>query len=420
MRRLPAGRDALSLLEAGCLVPEQLDALARLVALFHRRPRLSPAAHATPAAWRARCLRPVRDNFVLLAHAARGPRPVVPPGLLRRASALAARFAREEGARFHERWRERRGVDGHGDLHLQHVFFEDDDAPPLLIDCIEFRADLRRIDAAAEVAFLAMDLRYRGRADLAERFLAAYAAAADDFGLYGVVDFFLRYRAAVRGKVASVAAADLALPAAQRRAAAGSARRHVALAARPRIVRGPGALVLTCGQVGSGKSSVAREAARRLSAVTISSDVVRKAGGRVAYDERAKGAIYRGLLARAEPVVASGRIAILDATFDRRARRRLAARWAARHGVPALLLEVRCDPAVARARLARRAAEGRDPSDAGPAEQAASAARFQPPEEWPASRRRVVRTDAPWRAALARALRGLVTPRGRARTPRRS
>ena len=88
-------------------------------------------------------------------------------------------------------------MDGHGDLHLQHVWFETDASEPLVIDCLEFDAGLRRIDAAADIAFAAMDLAYRGRDDLAERFLRVYASERDDFDLYGVVDYFIGYRAAV-------------------------------------------------------------------------------------------------------------------------------------------------------------------------------------------------------------------------------
>ncbi len=417
MRRLPDGRDALSLLAAGRLRAEQLDAVARLVAAFHRRHRLAARVHGTRSQWLARSARPVRDNFVLLRGATLGRDPIVPPRLLARASAQAERFLDLHADRFETRRTERRGVDGHGDLHLQHVFFEHDDAAPILIDCIEFRDDLRQIDAAAEVAFLAMDLRYRGCADLAERFLAAYAAAADDFGLYGLVDFYVRYRAAVRAKVAAVAAADAGVPPAQRRAARASARRHLAFAARERLVRGRPALIVTCGSVGSGKSSVARAVARRLGAVMIVSDVVRKADASVSrgarYTERAKDDVYRGLLERAAPVIASGRVAVLDATFDRAARRQRALRWAAERGVPALLLEVRCAREVARQRLARRAAQGRDASEAGPEQLTASLARFEAPDEWPRALRHVVRTDGPWLATLHRALAAFARGRGR-------
>ncbi len=53
-----------------------------------------------------------------------------------------------------------------------------------------------------------MELEAAGRPDLAAGFVARFAEASDDFGLYGVLDFYLSYRAWVRGKVASFLAAD--------------------------------------------------------------------------------------------------------------------------------------------------------------------------------------------------------------------
>jgi len=403
MRRLPEGRDARSLLARRRLRPEQLDAVADLLAEFHARHRLGTPVPMSPAAWRARCTGPVADNFTLLRESARAG--LVPAALVERVARRAERFAREQRARFEARRRAGRGVDGHGDLHLEHVWFETDAAPPRLVDCLEFRDDLRRIDAASEVAFLAMDLRYRGHPALAARFLRRYAAATGDTDLYRVVDYYVSYRAAVRAKVACVAAADAALAPPQRAAARRSARRHLVLAERALAARGRGALVLVAGTVGSGKSSVARALADRMEAVVLASDVVRKqraraAGAPVRYDERAKGAVYGELLARAEPVVASGRIALLDATFDTAARRRRARVWARARGVPAFLVEVRCPEAVARRRLAARAAAGADPSDAGPAQLAASLARWESPREWPARRRFAVDTAGAWRAGL--------------------
>ncbi|HME72453.1 MAG TPA: AAA family ATPase [Myxococcota bacterium] len=411
MRRLPLGRDALSLLVAGRLRSQQIDRVALAVARFHAQNRLSLHQHGSASAWLERSVRPVRQNFELLREAsvgAPGRKALLRAATLARAEALASRFVASQRARFEARRRARRGVDGHGDLHLQHVFFETDDAAPLLIDCLEFRDDLRQIDAAAEVAFLAMDLRYRGRAKLAERFLRTYAAAADDYDLYGVVDYYVRYRAAVRAKVAAVAALDPQLATEQQRAAAASARRHLALAARTRLASEQPAVVVLCGLVGTGKSFVARAAADLLGGVVISSDVVRRRGGAPpVYTERGKDRIYTELLERAKPVVESGRVAILDATFDRARRRALVLRFAAAHRVPALLLETRSPPAITFERLARRKAAGRDPSQAGPELYAWSSAHFEPPREWPAAWRRALWTNRPWRHELSRALAAL-------------
>ena len=418
MRRLAAGADALSRLQRGELDAGHLDAVAERVARFHAEHGLGAPAPFEPAAWLERISGPVADNFAAFDGPAGA---CADPAVLERARRAARLFEDKEAWRFERRREQGRAVDGHGDLHLQHVWFEGDSREPLLIDCIEFSERLRRIDAASDVAFLAMDLVYRDQALLAERFLRRYARASDDFDLYHVVDYYVAYRAGVRAKVAALAAEEAEIPAAQRRAAAESARRHLALAARALERERRGGLVLVCGIVGTGKSSVAELAADALPGVVISSDRVRKRLAGLAPAERAGGAwgrglytaertqqVYAALLERAEPVVASGRAAILDATFARTGFRDQARRWAEARGAPVVLVEVRCERGLVLERLARRAREGRDPSDAGPELYERSAAAFEPTDAWPAARRCALRSDAPgWREAAAAELRAL-------------
>jgi len=412
MRRLPDGCDALSRLERGALHAAHVDAVADRLAAFHAEHGLGAPAPFSPEAWRARVEAPVLDNLRLLDPAAGR---LFPQATLRRVAERARAFLAAHGDRFEERRRAGRIVDGHGDVHLQHVWFEPGRAEPLLVDCIEFREDLRQIDAAAEVAFLAMDLRYRGRPRLAARFLRRYFATTDDFGGYGVLDYFVSYRAAVRAKVAALAADDAAIGAAQRAAAATSARRHLALAARALAPPGAGALVVICGLVGSGKSSVAETLADAADGVVVSSDRVRKAlaglaptarGGeaRGLYEDAAKERVYHALLERAEPVVASGRLAILDATYALERHRDAALAWARARGLAGALVEVRCGRETALARLAARAAGGADPSDAGPERLAWSEAHYQPPRPRPDLSFFVVATDSPGWQARARAV----------------
>lgn len=412
MRRLPGGRDALSLLESGELGAAHLDAVAALVAAFHARVGLGRPAPFGAEEWRARVAGPVLANFASLAESAL---PEIDPGWLARVEGAARAWLEAAAGRIEARRSGMRIVDGHGDLHLAHVWFEAGPERPLLVDCIEFNEDLRRIDAASEVAFLAMDLAYRGRFRLAERFLRVYAREADDFGLYGVVDGFASYRAAVRAKVAALAVRDPAIEPAQRAAATRSAADHLALAEALLRPRRGGALVLTCGIVGTGKSTVAEALADATGGAVISSDRTRKRLAGLAataragaapeggiYDRARSDATYAGLLERAAPVVAAGRTAVLDATYAQRARREAARAWAAARGVPALLVEVRCRRETALGRLARREAEGRDPSDAGPALYDFSAAGFEATDEWPRPLRVVASTEDPgWREALA-------------------
>jgi hypothetical protein len=165
---------------------------------------------------------------------------------------------------------------------------------------------------------------------------------------------------------------------------------------------GKPSLIVMCGTVGSGKSSVARDLAVAGRGIPIASDRVRKALSGLAATARTAAKtdegiyrpdeterVYRGLLERAEPVIEGGRTAILDASFSTRAQREAARAWAAERGIPIRLIEVRCDPFVAETRLRDRERSGADPSDAGPDFLPISRDRFEAPDEWPASSHQV-------------------------------
>jgi aminoglycoside phosphotransferase family enzyme/predicted kinase len=394
MRRLPDACDALSRLERGALAPAHVELVAARISRFHAEHGLGVPAPFAPAPWLARIAAPMRANLSSLAESAAAG--VVDAREVERlAAATEAALVRHAPA-FEHRRAEGRAVDGHGDLHLQHVWIEEERGAPKLslIDCIEFSDELRQIDAASEVAFLAMDLRYRGAPALAELFLRRYAALRDDFGLYTVVDCFAAYRAAVRAKVAGMAARDGAIENAQRARAGESAARHLALARELLRTSAPGPLVLVCGTVGTGKSTVADRIAALCGGAVISSDRTRKAlaglapearGDASLYGDAMTERVYAALRERAAPVSASGRAAILDATFARAAHREAARAFAAKQGARALLVEVACAEAVARERVAQRSQRGIDPSDAGVDLIAPSRARFEPTREWPAA-----------------------------------
>ncbi len=416
MRRLPDGCDALSLLERGELRAEQLRTLAERIALFHRAHPL--ARSFTDAEWRERVAGPVRESLAVFADA---PLEAHERQHLEQAGERCERFLAARWDRFASRLAQGRAVHGHGDLHLQHVWYETPSAAPLVVDCVEFRTAFREIDAASEVAFLAMDLTYRGRRDLAGHFLRSYAARADDFDLYSVVDYFISYRAAVRAKVGELARRDPEVASAQRERAGRSARQHLALAATALEERASGSLVVVCGKIGTGKSSVAERLAERVDGVVIASDRVRKhlagldplarSGADASssiYTEARTEATYQGMRERALPVLRSGRTAILDATHATRALRERTRAWADAHGLDAWLLEVCCSDAVARERLAARRARDDDPSDAGPDLQAELSSRHEPAREWPPDRHFRVNTErADWPNELEALVRHL-------------
>ncbi|MCP5043076.1 MAG: AAA family ATPase [bacterium] len=413
MRRLREGGDAQRLVECGTLGREHIDAIAECVAAFHEAHQLGRPAPWSAQAWRQRTEAPVIENLLLINE--RSPDSV----LANRAAALLERCRAvlvEQEAALERRRVEGRAVDGHGDLQLAHVWFDRPDPIPSIIDCTEFNQDFRYIDAASEVAFLAMDLTYRDAPALAARFLARYAAAADDFGLYALVDYYAAYRSAVRAKVALLAALDGGISAAQRQAALQSAASHLDLAEAFLEPRAKSSITITCGSVGSGKSSAAAEFADACAGVVISSDRTRKRLAGLRADDHSQAAgppregmysatrtdeVYRALLERAAPVIDSGRHVVLDASYSAQRHREQVRDWARDRGIETRLLEVVCGEAEARRRLATRERAGRDASDAGPDLLAFSIEHFEVPQQWPDAQRIVVATDtAEWRSSL--------------------
>jgi aminoglycoside phosphotransferase family enzyme/predicted kinase len=423
MRRLRHDRDALSLLEAGTLSAHQLDRAATRVAAFHETHRLGVPAPFTETEWVLACTGPVDDNLRLLADGADDEM----AALVVDAQAHADEFIARHRDRFEERRLRGAAVDAHGDLHLQHLFFEHDDADPIVIDCLEFSERLRHIDAASEVAFTAMDLGYRGEHALGERFLRSYARESGDFDLYRVVDYFIAYRAAVRAKVAAITGRDPAVPADQRRGARASALRHLRYAIDIGESRAPGALVVVTGTVGSGKSTAANALAEWLgcegdvSPVVVASDRVRKRlAGLDPHDRSGADAnlytdthterTYDTVLGFAETIARSGRMAILDATFSERRHRDAVRDLATALGSTAWCVETRVPVKIALERLGVRSALGGDPSDAGPELHAQSVASYQTPDEWPEAQRQVIETHPDgWQSALEGIARKIVT-----------
>ena len=72
-------------------------------------------------------------------------------------------------------------------------------------DCVEFNPDLRRIDVAADMAFLVMDLARLGAESSAWQLIEAYRRDGGDPGDDPLLSFLASYRAWVRSKVACLA-----------------------------------------------------------------------------------------------------------------------------------------------------------------------------------------------------------------------
>jgi aminoglycoside phosphotransferase family enzyme/predicted kinase len=362
MRRLPDAHRADVLLARRELDHARIDLVANRMAEFHA----TSASDASAAAFGTRdaiagC---VEENFIQMRGAIER---YIAPAEAEEIERWQRAFVETRHELFARRVEAGRVRDGHGDLRLEHVYFEPDGIR--IIDCIEFNDRFRFADVCSDVAFLSMDLALHGAVDLAERLLARYARDANDFDLYALVDFYESYRAYVRGKVAHLVASDETTGAELRARAAAHARRCflLALSGDRRPLLSP-AVVAVGGVIASGKSTIADAVAGELGAPVVCADRTRKhmLGVRPtepvhtgtwtgAYDPSFTESVYREVLRRAEVVLASGRPVVLDASFRSVALRRAARDLAQRYDVPFRFFECTVPREVARARLAQRA-----------------------------------------------------------------
>jgi uncharacterized protein len=100
---------------------------------------------------------------------------------------------------FKARARKGRIVEGHGDLRPEHVCLE---PQPVIIDCLEFNRKLRILDAASELAFLALECERLGAPEIGKHLINAYSKQAGDWPSQKLLEFYRTYHAAVRAKIA--------------------------------------------------------------------------------------------------------------------------------------------------------------------------------------------------------------------------
>ncbi|WP_082682911.1 AAA family ATPase [Mycobacterium sp. GA-1285] len=314
MRRYPESARLAALVRSGDPVDGHLTAIADRLARFHRTAQRGPSIdeQATAAAISERW----HENLNELK---RYVDKVIPEATLREVTLLADRYLAGREQLFVQRIASGRVVDGHGDLLTQDIFCMPDG--PVLLDCLEFDDRLRYVDGVDDAAFLAMDLEFLGRKDLADRFLDEYLRRADDPAPRSLRDFSVAYRAVVRAKVDCIRVdqgdAD----------AATDATRHLDIALahlKSCTVR----LVVVGGGPGTGKTTVAHGLAERVNARVISTDEVRRElqrsgaiAGRVGeldvglYAPENVSAVYDEVLRRARALLSAGETVVLDGTW---------------------------------------------------------------------------------------------------------
>jgi hypothetical protein len=213
----------------------------------------------------------------------------------------------------------------HGDLHLSNMTLIN--SKVTLFDCIEFNPKLRWIDVISEVAFLVIDLLHFGYDCYAYRLLNHYLQHTGDYQGMALLRYYLVYRALVCAKVSLLRRAQ------QLNDAAISGPASLEYAAFANLAEsftrtGQGALIITHGYSGSGKSTIASQLAEKIGALQIRSDIERKRlfGYRAQehtgsgldsglYTQEAGLKTYQHLAECAKAVIEAGFTAIIDAAF---------------------------------------------------------------------------------------------------------
>jgi aminoglycoside phosphotransferase family enzyme len=193
MHRLPRERSLDRLAATDALPDDHLHALMSTLANFY--------ATAPRAPWDGRAYRRALTHEIeTTAAELTVPSLGMDPARVADVAARLAQFITDHAELFHARIAAQHVIDAHGDLRPEHVFLTPE---PQIIDCLEFSAELRLLDAAAEIAFLALECERLGHPRIATRIVELYRLHCRDDVDRALLAFYRASRAFVRAKVAA-------------------------------------------------------------------------------------------------------------------------------------------------------------------------------------------------------------------------
>ena len=396
MLRLPDDRMLDHLLRVGEVSPQAIDKIAQRLATFHRAASLAKGSRYGSAAAIRRMMLGNLDESRQAIEATvddRGFDPI---------HDYLSTFISAHRELLNDRARQGRVREGHGDLRCEHVCMTEEID---IFDCVEFDEKLRYGDVASDLAFLAMDLDAFGAPHLADELISAYSKETDDRALATLTSFYKCHRACIRGKVDYLKSLDSEVPREEQERGRERARAKFTLAARYAACGRP-ALLIVCGLVASGKSTVAEKLRLRTGFEVLNSDRVRKQLAGIPdtlhrpsdyragiYSPDFDRLTYGTLLEQARRCLVAGRGAVLDATFKSPTYRSAAVTLADQMHVPVLFVECRADEKETLRRLRDRACDRAAVSDATREIYISHKRDYFPISELPAHRHLVVNTS---------------------------
>jgi aminoglycoside phosphotransferase family enzyme/predicted kinase len=356
MKQFDASQELPALLVRADVTAQEMTHLAERLAEFHRRAALAPDGAGFN--YVAELRNSVLGNVAtLLAHM----------NSLQESPAMGQLidWTHDLLHDLHERFRKRqsRGYirECHGDLHAHNIVRWQRQLTPF--DCLEFDPKLRWIDVMNDVAFLVMDLVGHDREDLAYEFLSRYVEKTGDYAGIRLLPFYAVYRALVRAMVDAVSGEQKPV---ERLELNGRLHGRISTALAFMHPKRP-SLIIMHGPSGSGKSWLSERLVPLVAAVRLRSDLERKRSPDPEpdlYTPARNRQTYARLLQCAESCLLGGVSVIVDAAFlnvdDRERFRSLAERC----GASFVILSCIADKAEMGRRIARRAQENADPSEA--------------------------------------------------------
>jgi aminoglycoside phosphotransferase family enzyme len=196
MRRLSLARMLPQMLARGAATARDADALGDVLAAFYRGAERSP--------WTAADYRRRTHDLIASVAGELVERGAPRASVAAIATATLAAIERESRA-LDARIAEGRVVDAHGDLRPEHVCLE---TPPVVIDPLEFDDGLRTLDAASELAFLALECERLDARWFGERVVARYVERTGDHPPAALVALYRTHHALTRALIALRHVAD--------------------------------------------------------------------------------------------------------------------------------------------------------------------------------------------------------------------
>lgn len=205
MRRLPAEAMLDRRIQDGRVDEGQVRAFARVLCAFYARAERAERSGPQQRAFLARGL--LGDRRELCRREFGLERAVV-----ERVTAAVLRDLEALGPLLERRVEEGRLVEGHGDLRPEHVVLYDATGgaaggPPgaaeaVVIDCLEFDRELRLVDPADELAFLALECERLGAPTVGDWVIDEYRACSGDDLPLELLRLYRGYRACRRATLA--------------------------------------------------------------------------------------------------------------------------------------------------------------------------------------------------------------------------